>query len=256
MNSEVRGGVGVQAAAVFGGMLVLGLILGGWVLGSEIKDMKLADRYVTVRGLTERTVKANVATWDLDFKESGDVLPSVFVKSGQSKAATLTFLAAQGITAQEIEVGSVTVDDRQTEQYGEAEKKGPRYIVSQTISVQSKNVDGIAAAQQRSSSLIEGGVILVSGSGKSGVQYIFTGLNAIKPDMITEATKNARAAADRFAADSGSKVGTIRRAEQGVFTITDANAASASGEEGGGGGQASVMKKIRVVTTVDYYLER
>jgi len=92
---------------------------------------------------------------------------------------------------------------------------------------------------------------------------VFNGLNALKPDMITEATKNARASADRFAADSGSQVGSIRSANQGVFSISAADAGSgmAPGEEGGGGGQAenpdaSIMKKVRVVSTVDYYLVR
>jgi len=91
------------------------------------------------------------------------------------------------------------------------------------------------------------------------MRYVFNGLNALKPDMITEATKNARQAADRFAADSGSQVGSIRSANQGVFSISAADAGSVvgPGEEGGGGAQspdASIMKKVRVVSTVDYYL--
>jgi hypothetical protein len=246
----------LQAAVVSGIFFVVGLAIGGYLLGAQIKDTKLGDRYVTVRGLTERTVKADVAVWNLDFKEAGDDLPSVYARSEQDKAVTLKFLTAQGIAAQDITTGAAKAIDRQTNEYGNGEK-GPRYIVDQSISVLSKNVDGVASAAQKASALVQQGVVL---TGQSGVQYNFTGLNSIKPDMITEATKNARSAADRFAADSGSKVGAIRRAEQGVFTITGANeGAQAQNPEDAGAdnsGGSDLMKKVRIVTTVDYYLER
>ena len=249
----------VPAAGLFGGLLAAGLVLGGWAEGSQIKAMRLSDRYVTVRGLTERTVKADVALWNLDFKESGDDLAAVYAKSERDRNTTLQFLAGEGVAQGEISLTPPRVVDRQANEYGTAEK-GPRYIVEQGIAVQSKNVDGIAAAQGKTSKILEQGVIVVSNAGQPGLQFNFTGLNAIKPDMITEATKNARAAADRFAADSGSKVGTIRRAEQGVFSITGANGDSVGSENGeassGNQGAGSVMKKVRIVTTVDYYLER
>ncbi|MGB8479789.1 MAG: hypothetical protein WCE63_13305 [Acidobacteriaceae bacterium] len=97
----------------------------------------------------------------------------------------------------------------------------------------------------------------VHGGSPDRASYVFTGLNSIKPEMITEATRNARAAAERFAADSGSKVGTIRTAEQGLFTISSADAAAGS-DNGNGGYQAdaSIRKSVRVVTTVQYYLQQ
>jgi len=251
-----------QAAAIFGLLIVAGLAVGGYLLGSEIKDIKLADRYVTVRGLTERQVKADLAIWNLDFKESGDDLAAVYTRSERDKSLTLAFLAEQKIAEADISSAPARVIDRQANEYGGSER-GPRYIVEQTVTVQSKNVDGVAAANAKSSALVGQGVILASTPGQAGLEYDFTALNSIKPDMITEATKNARAAADRFAADSGSKVGAIRRAEQGVFSITGSNGSSAgvdAGEDAGGGminsGSTSIQKKVRVVTTVDYYLER
>jgi uncharacterized protein len=104
--------------------------------------------------------------------------------------------------------------------------------------------------------LLQKGILLTSNPGQ-GLTYKFTGLNSIKPDMITEATRNARAAANRFASDSGSKVGSIRQANQGVFSILPADQASESGEGGGNfAGDSSLMKTVRVVTSVQYYLDK
>jgi Uncharacterized protein conserved in bacteria len=245
-------------AAVLGVCLLLGLVLGGWVLGSQIKETRLADRYVTVKGLVERTVKSDSAIWPVTFKETGNDLQQVYARSEDDRAAVLKFFKSQGISDQEISVGQIQVTDKQANEYGGNNQGGPRYIVQQTVTVSSSDVDKIAKAGQKTSQLLQAGIIIVGGYGQ-GIRYVFNGLNALKPDMITEATKNARASADRFAADSGSQVGSIRSANQGVFSISAADAGSgmSPGEDGGGGGpspDASIMKKIRVVSTVDYYL--
>ena len=248
----------LASAAVLGVCLLLGLVLGGWVLGSQIKAIRLADRYVTVKGLVERTVKSDSAIWPVTFKEAGNELPGVFAKSEADKAVVLKFFAAQGITPQEITVGQIQVTDKLANEYGGNNQAAPRYVVQQTVTVHSSDVDRIARAGQKTAELVQAGIVVGGGYGQ-GISYKFGGLNALKPDMITEATRNARASADRFAADSGSQVGSIRSANQGVFSISAAEAGS-GGEEGGGGGGASpdssIMKKVRVVATVDYYLVR
>jgi hypothetical protein len=244
-------------AAVVGVCLLVGLVAGGWILGSEIKDIRLADRYVTVKGLVERTVKSDMATWPVSFKEAGNDLPQVFAKSETDKTAVLKFFAAQGIAAGEITVGQIKVTDKLANEYG-GNNTGPRYIVEQTVTVQSKDVDKISKAGQKTADLVQAGIVVGGANGQQGgIRYEFTGLNALKPDMITEATRNARASADRFAADSGSQVGSIRSANQGVFSISPAGSGAAPDEGGGGGdADASIMKKVRVVSTVDYYLVR
>jgi hypothetical protein len=249
-------------ATVLGGCMLLGLVLGGLLLGMEIKETRLSDRYVTVKGLVERTVKSDSAVWPVTFKETGNDLQQVYAKSEEDRGAILKFFAAQGITPQETSVGQIQVTDKQANEYGGNNNSGPRYIVQQTVTVSSNDVDKIAKAGQKTAQLLQAGIIVVGGYGQ-GIRYVFNGLNALKPDMITEATKNARASADRFAADSGSQVGSIRSANQGVFSISAADAGSgmAPGEDAGGGGQvespdASIMKKVRVVATVDYYLVR
>ena len=255
MDTE-RSASPLSPAVVLGVCLLLGLVLGGWVLGSQIKAIRLADRYVTVKGLVERTVKSDSAIWPVTFKEAGNELPQVFAKSEADKAAVLKFFADQGIKPQEITVGQIQVTDKLANEYS-GNQTGPRYIVQQTVTVNSSDVDRIAKAGQKTAELVQAGIVVGGGYGQ-GISYKFGGLNALKPDMITEATRNARAAADRFAADSGSQVGSIRSANQGVFSISAADGESA-GEGGGGGGSSpdsSIMKKVRVVATVDYYLVR
>ncbi len=240
--------------------MFLGLVVGGWLLGAQIKAIRLADRYVTVKGLVERTVRSDTAIWAVTFKEAGGDLPAVFARSETDKAAVLKFFADQGMTPQEVTAGQIQVTDKQANEYG-GNQAGPRYIVQQTVTVHSNDVDKVARAGQKTSDLVQAGIVVGGQNGQGGISYLFTGLNALKPDMITEATRNARASADRFAADSGSQVGSIRSANQGVFSISpvDAGSAAAANDEAPGeqqGADASLMKKVRVVATIDYYLVR
>jgi hypothetical protein len=242
---------------LLGVLLAIGLIVGSWVLGAEIKATRLGDRYVTVKGLVERSVKSDLAIWPLSYKEAGDDLPSVYAKTEADKQAVLQFLEQQGIQASEIELGVVRVVDTQANEYGGGNRAPRRYIVEQQITVRSSRVDQVAAAAQKTMQLLQKGIVLNSNPGQ-GLTYKFNGLNAIKPDMITEATRNARAAADRFASDSGSKVGSIRQANQGVFSILSSDQGSNTGESGDQTAPAdsSLMKTVRVVTSVQYYLDK
>ena len=241
---------------LLGLQLALGLVVGGWALGSQIKATRLADRYVSVRGLAERNVKSDLAIWPIDYKEAGDDLPSLYAKTEADRKVILQFLSEQGIQPSEIQMGIVRVVDNQANEFGTSDRPLRRYIVEQRITVVTSRVDQVAAGAQKTASLVQQGIVLNSSRGEA-LTYKFTGLNAIKPDMITEATRNARAAADRFATDSGSTVGTIRQANQGIFSILPANT-SDTGDSGGYayGSDSTLMKTVRVVTSVQYYLER
>jgi len=245
--------------AILGFLLAAGLALAGWILGSEIKQTRLGDRYVTVRGLVERQVKADLAIWPITFQETGDSLEPVTASAQADKQAILNFLAAQGFPVSAVDIGLIQVADTRTYQNG-PNKPPYRFLVKQTLTLTTTNVDSIAAAAQKALDLLKAGIVLVSDNqdgSSGGISYIFNGLNAIKPDMITEATRNARSAANRFAADSGSRVGSIRQAEQGIFSITAANAGGAGNADTAfdSNEKGSLMKKVRVVTTVEYYLE-
>jgi uncharacterized protein len=248
-----------SGTAGLGLLLAVGLVVGGWVLGREIKATRLGDRYVSVRGLAERSVKSDLAIWPLEYKEAGDDLPSLYSKTEADRRTILHFLNLRGIQSTEIELGIVHVVDTQASEFGGGNHALHRYIVEQQITVMTTRVDQVAAAAQQSMSLVQEGIVLNSGDG-GGLAYRFTGLNSIKPDMITEATKSARGSAERFALDAGSRVGSIRQANQGVFSILPANSGGATGEnesgDYGSNADSSLMKTVRVVTTVDYYLEK
>lgn len=241
--------------APLGLFIAIGLIIGGWVLGSQIKATRLSDRYVTVKGLVERKVKSDLAIWPLTYKEAGEDLAVLYAKTEADKKTVLDFLTDQGVQASEVELGVVRVVDTQAQEYGGGNRAPHRYIVEQRITVRTSRVDQVAGAAQKTMLLLQKGIAL-SGDPGQGLTYKFTGLNSIKPDMITEATRNARAAADRFAKDSGSQVGSIRQANQGVFSILPEDQASDGGEAGYGSADSSMMKTVRVVTSVDYYLEK
>ncbi len=238
---------------ILGVLLAAGLILGGLVLGSQIKATRLNDRYVTVRGLAERNVKSDLAIWCIGYKDAGDDLLPLYSKSEADKKAILDFLSRQGFKSSEIDVGTVSVTDTQASEYGNNNKLQKRYIIQQDITVRTNRVDTVASAAQKTMQLVQHGVAL---NGNGGPTYKFTGLNSVKPDMITEATRNARAAANRFASDSGSKVGSIRQATQGIFSILAANAGADTGESSYGvnNDESSITKTVRVVTSVEYYL--
>jgi len=247
-----------RGAITAAGLLAIRLILGGWILGSQIKDVRLADRYVTVRGLAERNVQADLAIWPLSFREAGNDLAATFAKSEQDSEAVLKFLATQGIPQADITLGQPSVTDTQANDFG-GTRAPNRYIVQQSITVRTHDVNKVAAAIQKTSTLIAGGVVLGGGpqyGSQNSVSYVYTALNSIKPGMITEATRNARTAAERFAQDSGSKVGTIRQASQGLFTISSADATTEGDGNFSGGSNSSILQKVRVVTTIQYYLEQ
>lgn len=259
MPDEDRYRISSPAFILIGVVLALGLVGAGWILGSQIKQTKLGDHYVSVKGLVERTVKSDLAIWSISFRASGDDFKIVLAQGESQKQIVLAFLKKQGVRENEIAINPPNVLDREAQEFGSVQGRQSRYILTQNIIVTSKDVDQIAAANQRIGDLLQEGVILASAQGVGGSQlsYKFNGLNSIKPDMITEATKNARAAAERFALDAGAKVGSIRQASQGSFSISAANAGG-SPDEGGNytNPDASLMKTVRVVTTIDYYLSQ
>ncbi|MGH9716035.1 MAG: SIMPL domain-containing protein [Candidatus Acidiferrales bacterium] len=240
---------------ILGCLLAIGLVAGGWMLGAQIKATRLGDRYVSVRGLAERTVKSDLAIWPIDYTETGNDLPALYAKTESDQKTILKFLSQQGIEPSEIEIGIVSVSDTQANAYLGNRRPLYRYRIDQQLTVRTTRVDRVAAAAQKATGLLQRGILI-----SQSLIYKFNGLNSIKPDMITEATRNARSAAERFAQDSGSSVGAIRQASQGFFSILPANSGfsrrSGYGGYYGNNADGSLMKTVRVVTDVQYFLEK
>ncbi len=226
-------------------ILALGSLAGGIFIGRGMMNFRMADRSVTVKGLAEKDVQADLAVWTIRFKAAGDGLVEVQASIERDRDTIVAFLKAQGIDAAAITIGRLDVTDMYAQQY-RPENIGHRFIIAGSVGVRSDQVDLIAQLSQRTGELVRKGVIL---EGYSGPQYVFTQLNAIKPAMLALATANARAAAEQFAKDSGSRVGSIRRANQGVFRIMARDGIA------GGNEAEQIQKKVRVVSTVDYELD-
>ena len=216
-------------------ILAVGIAGGAALLGSQLSDgiesFVNRDRIVTVKGLAEREVKADRVIWPVGYRELGNDLQDVYKQIEIRQNQVLTFLKK----------AAPTVSDAQAEGYGSQEKKF-RYNMVQSITVTTDKVDLVLDLMKRQSELLKDGVALANDYSWQ-TSYQFTGLNNIKPAMIEEATKNARTAAEKFAGDSGSTLGKIRRANQGQFSISDRD------------GFTPYLKNVRVVTTVEYFLK-
>lgn len=226
----------IIAACVIG----FAIIVMGFALRSGIVAFKDMDRSVTVKGLAEKEVNADKVTWPLVYKELGNDPAEMYDLLTQKNKKVLAFLKSAGIKESDISVNPPVISDRQADNYSN-EIMNYRYRATSVITVTSTEVDKVRTLMRRQSELMKQGIALVSEEyGSNSVVYEFTGLNKVKPDMIEEATKNARKTAQKFADDSGSSLGEIRNAQQGQFSIEDRDA------------NTPYIKRLRVVNTVEY----
>lgn len=221
-------------------ILALGMILGGYLLGDGLLRAKAADRTVTVRGLAERDVEANLATWTLSYSAQGSDLAAVRAEVDEDTRAIKQFFADIGFPAEALTAAGVNVS-----QYLDRGEK--RVTVTQQILFRTTDIARAEQAVAQQFELVRRGVSIADGS---GMTYHFTRLNDIKPEMVAAATKDARKSAEQFAKDSDTKVGSIKSATQGYFSI-DAR----PGERGGYGSGDTPHKQVRVVTTVQFALD-
>jgi len=229
---------------LFAGISIgLGLLVFGLLLQHGLESFKDKDRVVDVKGLSEREVKADRVIWPLMYKEIGDDLQAINTTIQSKNQAILAFLKANGVSDDEITLSSPEIVDMKADRYATNNVVKYRYNVTSVITIYSKKVDLVRKLMENPSELIDKGIALTGEDYRYQKQFLFTGLNRIKPTMIEEATRNARTSAIKFAQDSQSKLGKIRSADQGQFSITDRDA------------NTPYIKTIRVVTTVNYYLE-
>jgi uncharacterized protein len=223
--------------------LIVGLVVFGVQIGRAVKRGREFDRYLTVKGLSEREVKATLAIWPLRFAVFAEDLRALRSAMERDRQLVISFLAENGIDAKEVTQGLPEVSDRVDERIHADRPALARYRGVVTLVVRSANVDVVKKAIQGADVLLEKGVTLLANEPIDRTEFIFNAIKDVKPDMIQEATANARASAEKFAQDSKSKVGRIRKATQGVLEIENRDAASPE------------RKTLRVVTTVDFFLE-
>jgi hypothetical protein len=230
----------VLAAGVLGTTVGLGIFLAGLFLGQALFRARAADRYVTVKGFAEREMPADLAIWPVVFTVTADDLVTLQERLADSTGKVEGFLAAAGFERGDLTASAPRVTDRDAQGFRE-DARMARYVAEATVTLRTGEIDAARSAMERSGELVTQGVALIR-SYEYNTQYLYTRLEEIKPEMIAQATQDARAAAQQFAADSGSSVGAIRNAQQGYFSIEDRDPFSPE------------FKKVRVVTTVQYFL--
>jgi hypothetical protein len=224
-------------------ILALGLVIAALLLGNSLIRFKKLDRSVIVKGLAELEVDANLAVWPITFNEASNNLAELQASLDRKRQIILGFLSESGFTAEEVTVGMVNINDIKANIYGGNNQGAEfRYIGQSQMTVRTGQTDRMTKAISKLTDLVGQGIVLNQDQYQSQVQYLFTDLNAVKPRMIEEATKNAREAAEKFASDSKSKAGKIKKATQGLFSIEDRDM------------NTPYKKIVRVVTTVEYYL--
>lgn len=235
-RAVVLGAVAIGAA---------GLVASGYLLGDGLRRAKAADRAVTVRGVSERDVTANLATWTIQFSHTAEDFAASQRSVDEQAKAVRAFLAAQGIKAADVADTDVSLS-REAPDY--RENRPERFTVSRTVQVRTGDVMRARQAYASQAGLLRSGVEMSSNS----ISYTFTGLNALKPEMIAEANRNARRSAEQFARDSGAYVGAMKSASQGYFSVGARDGEDC--DDCGSGGGSTPFQKVRVVTTISYDL--
>lgn len=239
----------IAAAASLGLCIALGPALAGFFIYKGILASKRSDRFVTAKGLVERVEKADRGIWDVGFKVSGNSLPELYQRLSHDTEIIEGFLKKEGFTSEEITSSSPRVVDLHTREYGGAESLAPeRYLIESSVIVNSKKVDTLNKLSPLTGQFINQGVSI----SRSGARFYLDKFNSLRPQLIADATKNAQEVAASFATTTGSQLGGIRKANQGSISMTSLDA---SPNQEYDEGIDSLMKKIRVVASIEFYLE-
>ncbi len=223
-------------------LIAAGLTLLGVFISQGLGKISSNQRVVSVRGLCEREYEANKVTWLIVSKSVGNDLPTIYKEIENTNRAIITFPKENGISESEYAVNADSVSDLQADTYGN-QTVPYRYSVTTVVVVTSSQVKKITELMREQTKLMQQGIAIVAGNYQYQTLYEFTDLNKIKPEMVAEATKNAREAANKFAEDSDSKLGKIKSATQGQFSIEDRDQ------------YTPYVKRIRVVSTIQYFLK-
>lgn len=225
-------------------LLAVGIVIAGYLMSQTIVTGKLLDRHVTVKGLAEKEVPANLAVWPLQIAYAGNNLVALQTSLKDAGESLLLFLQDLEFSDEEISRGTTNILDAASDPYRNVNQAPVnRYTATADYTVRTTDIKKLEKALAAAPNLVSKGIIITSKNTWMPIEYFFTGLNDIKPEMIEEATKNARTVAEKFAIDSGSKVGKIKNAHQGIFSINNRDQ------------NTPQIKEIRVVTTINYYLE-
>lgn len=230
------------SATILGIFFVIGLVIFGALIGNTAIKHKLYDRTVTVKGLSEQEYQADIVIWPIRFNIASNDLANLYQTIEQQSEQIRQHLIGHGVDEQDISMSAPSITDKSAQEYGGDRMSQFRYTAFQTVTVYSDDIDAVRPVMATLPELGQKGIVITGDNYMAQTEYLFTRLNEVKPDMIEEATKNAREVAEKFAQDSNSKLGKIRKATQGQFSISARDKNNPH------------IKKVRVVSTIEYYL--
>lgn len=231
-----------SSAGILGVFAVIAFAALGLMVGQALMDVKQLERTVTVKGLSEREVPADIVIWPIQFTVADNDLSSLYANIEKQSQQIGDFLQKHGLAVGDISYSAPAITDKSAQAYGNNNGVAYRYTAMQSVTVYSSEIEKVRAVMNQLSELGKAGIVFTGGGYMGQTEYLFTGLNDIKPAMVEEATRQAREVAQKFASDSDSKLGKIKRASQGQFSI------------GTRDNNNPHIKKVRVVSTVEYYL--
>lgn len=227
---------------ILGFFIFLGLSSLGYLLSNAFLEYRQYERSIKVKGLSEKEFPADIVIWPIQFSVASNDLENLYNAIDNNNIKIKEFLLKSGVTKSEISISSPSIIDKSANQYGNDKKPEFRYRATAIATVYSKNIEKVREVQNSLSTLGKQGIVFIGSNYANKTEYLFTKLNEIKPQMIQEATKKAREVAEKFALDSDSKLGKIKKASQGQFTISQRDKNNPH------------IKKVRVVSTIEYYL--
>lgn len=236
--------VGVVAALC----VAFGIALAGWFVGTSLVESRQPLRTVTVKGLSERSVEADLGFWPVRFVATGATLEVARASLERSEASVRQFLADRGFAETETQVQNVLVEDRAAGYNAGSTPDEYRFVLTEDLLVTTDRVTDLAEASRSVADLLREGVVFSADAYSAGASFVFTGINDLKSEMLTEATQRAKETAEQFASESGAAVGDIQTANQGVFEILPAVEIPNDRPE------KQIDKKVRVVSTITYFL--
>lgn len=224
-------------------IIAFGIGVAGFFIYLGIKYFKNYERSVAVKGLSEKIVKSDLASWNINFSVSGDELKDVYREISENQKTIKEFLRSKGFREDELQVGTLITNDNWNNNYDGRVQNQQRYLITGNIILTTKNVDLVYKISQSSGELVDKGIVVTY----SNINYFYTDIKEIKEEMLIEAIKNAKFAAEIFAKNSESEIIGIKNASQGIFNITSPDTLS--------GDSVTVEKKVRVVTSVDFFIK-
>jgi len=231
-----------KSSLILGLSMMFGLFLLGFILGGSIVQFKSMDRTVVVKGLAQKEVKADTLIWPISYIRASNDLSKIYNDLEHDTDKLTAFLKQNGFSDDEISISAPSITDKLAQNYGGTAQIKFRYSAKQTITLYTKKVQIARQSMRKISVLGKSGTTFRSNEYENRVEYIYSKLNEVKPQMIADATKNARASAVKFAEDSQSQLGKIKSARQGQFSIRDRDK------------NTPYIKILRVVSTIEYYL--